>query len=660
MAGQIKSFYSVLIANRGEIAVRIIKAARKLGLRTISIYSQEDRKSPHVKLADKAVEIGNGPSVNSYLSMSKLIDVAKQEKVEAIHPGYGFLSESAEFAKLCSEQSIVFIGPSSETISKMGDKAEAKSIALDLEVPCLAGALLTNESPDEISKIAKKIGYPIMIKAVAGGGGKGMRSVEKEAELLSAISLAKTESFNAFNSEELILEHKLITPRHVEIQVFGDSHGTLVHMGERDCSIQRRHQKIIEEAPCPTIPKRLRNEMGEVAKKIGAKLNYIGAGTIEFLLDKNEKFYFLEMNTRLQVEHPVTELVTGLDLIQLQFLVADGQKLPFTQENILFDGHAIEVRLYAEDPSREFLPSSGEVKLLKLDETEGVRIDSGIAEGTLVTPYYDPMLAKIIGYGQNREIALANLVKCLEATALVGVVSNREFLLDLLRQKSFSKGDISNAFIEKNYPHGFLKSPASVNDFGVVAVLIHAGLMLERVNQADFIPDELIGWSNMAHLNSTITLQSGERTEKILVHQRNITSYSVKIGEIQKRISIDGFNVIIDEERKKIVSFYNDDLKYHLITQSSHHIFQEVTTHESNSSNEQTGIIMAPMHGIITDILVKEGTSIGVGEQLIILEAMKMQHEIIATINGEIVDVYCAVGDQVSPDDALARIKAKE
>lgn len=424
-----KNFDTVLVANRGEIAIRVLRAAQALGYRTVAVYSDADVDAPHVACADVAVWIGAAAPSASYLNIERLIAAAKESGAQAIHPGYGFLSENAEFAQACAENDFVFIGPSPDAMRWMGDKAGARRRMTEAGVSCVPGYDGADQSEATLLKEADRIGMPLMVKAAAGGGGRGMRLVERMEDVQNALVSARTEAQNAFGSGTLILERAIRRPRHVEIQVFGDSLGTVVHMGERDCSIQRRHQKVIEESPCPVLTPELRDQMGAAAVAAARSINYVGAGTVEFLLDQDQNYYFLEMNTRIQVEHPVTEAVTGIDLVQLQFQVAQGLPLGITQAEVQLTGHAIEARLYAEDVAAGFLPSTGHIDLWQRPSGPGIRCDDGIENGTSVSPYYDSMLAKIIASGPTREVARARLIKALKSTVIVGPQSNRDFLI---------------------------------------------------------------------------------------------------------------------------------------------------------------------------------------------------------------------------------------
>ncbi|MFT5000900.1 MAG: geranyl-CoA carboxylase alpha subunit, partial [Planctomycetota bacterium] len=445
------AFRSVLVANRGEIAFRIMRSARACGLQCIAVYTHADAQAEYVEFADQAVLIGEGPAGDSYLSTERILAAARETNVQAIHPGYGFLSESADFAKAVRGAGLVFIGPPTRAIVAMGNKAQAKRLMLAAGVPCLSGYQEADQSNVAFVAAAKVIGYPVMIKAAAGGGGRGMRLVLNAASLEHDLGQARAEAKGAFGSDELILEKAVLRPRHVEIQIFADGQGNCIHLGERDCSTQRRHQKIIEESPSPAVGDALRKAMGDAAIKVAKAVDYEGAGTVEFLLDEDGQFYFLEMNTRLQVEHPVTEMVAGLDLVAMQFDQAQGQALPLVQSDVAISGHAIEVRLYAEDPTDNFLPSSGLIDLWKPGTGDGIRIDSGIRSGQMVSPYYDPMLAKIVAHGATRDQARQRLIKALRETVLFGVKSNRDFLIELLSAPAFVDGKATTALIAETF-----------------------------------------------------------------------------------------------------------------------------------------------------------------------------------------------------------------
>jgi propionyl-CoA carboxylase alpha chain len=447
----------ILVANRGEIAIRVMRTAKKMGIKTVAVYSTADRHAPHVKYADEAVLIGEAPSNQSYLLGDKIIEVAKSLQVDAIHPGYGFLSENAHFAELCEENNITFIGPKSKAIKIMGSKLAAKEAVKAYNIPMVPG---TDEAITDIAvakNIAKGIGFPILIKASAGGGGKGMRVVEKESDFESQMERAISEAVNAFGDGSVFIEKYVTSPRHIEIQVMADSHGNVIHLFERECSIQRRHQKVIEEAPSSVLTPELRNQMGEAAIKVAKSCDYLGAGTVEFLLDENHNFYFLEMNTRLQVEHPVTELITGTDLVELQIRVARGETLPIKQEDLKIKGHALELRVYAEDPLNDFLPSVGNLEVYKLPVGQNIRVDNGFEEGMDIPIYYDPMLSKLITYGETRDEAIQLMIKAIENYQVEGIQTTLPFGTFVCEHEAFKSGHFDTHFVKKYY------SPEALN-----------------------------------------------------------------------------------------------------------------------------------------------------------------------------------------------------
>lgn len=440
----------ILIANRGEIAIRVMKTAQKMGIKTVAIYSTIDRNAPHVRFADEAVCIGDPPSNESYLLGSKIIKVAKELQVDAIHPGYGFLSENASFAEEVEQNNIIFIGPNSDAIKIMGSKLAAKDAVKEYGIPMVPGIDKAITDVNKAKEIGKEIGFPILIKASAGGGGKGMRVVEKESDLESQMTRAISEATSAFGDGSVFIEKYVASPRHIEMQIMADTHGTILHLFERECSIQRRHQKVVEEAPSSVVTPELRAKMGEAAIKVAKACNYVGAGTVEFLLDENHNFYFLEMNTRLQVEHPVTELITGMDLVELQIRVAMGEKLPISQKDLKINGHALELRVYAEDPLNDFLPSVGRLDTYVLPEGKGIRVDNGFEEGMDIPIYYDPMLAKLITYGKTREEAIQLMISAIDRYQVAGVETTLSFGKFVFEHEAFRSGDFNTHFV-KNY-----------------------------------------------------------------------------------------------------------------------------------------------------------------------------------------------------------------
>jgi acetyl-CoA carboxylase biotin carboxylase subunit len=442
-------FKKILIANRGEIAVRVIRACREMGIASVAVYSEVDRASLHVRKADEAYAIGPAAAAESYLNIGKILDVAKRSGADAIHPGYGFLSENAQFAQACADAGVKFIGPSAKSMEMMGSKTRARQHMDAVGVPFVPGTAKGLESAKQAEEVAEKIGYPVMLKAAAGGGGKGMRLVHSRQDLRSALESAQSEAQRAFGDSEVYIEKAIVNPRHIEMQILGDEHGNLVYLGERECSIQRRHQKVLEESPSPLVDEEMRRKMGEIAVRVGRAAGYVNAGTVEFLSDQNKNFYFLEMNTRLQVEHPVTELVTGLDLVHLQIRIAAGERLPFTQQDVTMRGHAIECRIYAEDPENNYFPSPGKIALLLAPSGPGIRRDSGMYEGWTVPMDYDPLLAKLIGYGSDRQQAVSRLVRALNEYFVGGIKTNISLFRRILKDADFQAGKLDTGFLDR-------------------------------------------------------------------------------------------------------------------------------------------------------------------------------------------------------------------
>ncbi|WP_341896508.1 acetyl-CoA carboxylase biotin carboxylase subunit, partial [Ferrovibrio terrae] len=527
-----KPFTTILIANRGEIACRVIRSAQALGYKTVAVYSEADAGALHTQLADRAVCIGAAEAKQSYLSIAAVLAAAKATGADAVHPGYGFLSENADFAQACTDAGLTFIGPPSAAIAAMGNKAAAKQRMIAAKVPCVPGYQGADQSEAILVKAAEQIGLPVMVKAAAGGGGRGMRLVRDRADLPDAIRTARAEAENAFGSGELILEKAITGGRHVEIQVFADSHGNTIHLGERDCSVQRRHQKVIEEAPSPAVDAALRAKMGAAAVAAAQTIGYVGAGTVEFLLDADGSFYFLEMNTRLQVEHPVTEAITGLDLVALQIRVAAGEHLPLMQDDVQLNGHAIEVRLYAEAPAQNFLPQSGMLALWS--PPEGVRVDHGLhGSNQAITPFYDPMIAKLISNGATREEARRRLIGALEATAALGIATNRGFLIDLLSHEDFAAGKATTAFIPQHF--ATVTTPAADPVLQGIAAL----LWFER-GAARFGHDPARSWYSGGSFSWPVKLGIGDSRMTLSVAVTGADRY--RIGDADYRVTARGEN----------------------------------------------------------------------------------------------------------------------
>jgi len=473
----------ILIANRGEIAVRVMKTARKMGIRTVAVYSTVDRNAPHVQMADEAVCIGEAPSNQSYLKGDRIIELAKKLNVDGIHPGYGFLSENAEFAEAVKKNGLIFIGPKSKAIRMMGSKLAAKEAVKSYGIPMVPGIDEAITDVATARKIANEVGYPILIKASAGGGGKGMRIVEKESDLESGMQRAISEATSAFGDGSVFVEKYVASPRHIEVQVMADTHGNILHFFERECSVQRRHQKVVEEAPSSILTPKLRNEMGMAAVKVAQACDYVGAGTVEFLMDADHNFYFLEMNTRLQVEHPVTEMITGMDLVELQIRVARGEELPMKQEDLKIHGHAVELRVYAEDPLNDFLPSVGQLETYQLPVGEGIRVDNGFTEGMDIPIYYDPMLSKLIAYGKNREEAIELMLNAIKTYKIKGVETTLPFGSFVFSCEAFRSGDFDTHFVKTHYAPEMVKQQQAKEMEVAALVAFHSYLEDQKIVQ---------------------------------------------------------------------------------------------------------------------------------------------------------------------------------
>jgi geranyl-CoA carboxylase alpha subunit len=656
----------ILIANRGEIACRVMRTARALGIRTVAVYSEADAGAPHVMQADEAVLIGPGPVGRSYLLPEKILDAAKQTGADAIHPGYGFLSENADFAAAVEKAGLTFIGPTAQSIDLMGNKAAAKRRMIEAKVPCVPGYEGEDQSDDVLVAEGKKIGFPIMVKAAAGGGGRGMRLVESEDGLAAAIATARSEAENAFGSGELILEKAIVKPRHVEVQVFADTHGNTIHLGERDCSVQRRHQKVIEEAPCPVMTPELRAAMGQAAVDAAASINYRGAGTVEFLLDVSGAFYFLEMNTRLQVEHPVTEEVTGLDLVALQIKVAEGDTLGITQDDVTLTGHSIEVRLYAEDPAKGFLPSTGTIACFSQFEQDGVRYDTGIVGGQEISPFYDPMIAKLITTGPTREAARKLMIEALTRTALFGPRTNRDFLIACLQNEKFAEGDFSTAFIAEQFTEADLANKEA--DETALALLAVRHFMIDRAaaNAKTLgVPAGLLNFGTSETLRAAYRLAVGEQETALTVHTKAVDDYSVQIGEHMVDVHVrggDGAVVVLESGGAQYITQAHLDgtTLFATIDGVSFSCTNELMRNAASDEAGDGRRVTAPMHGRVIELFVKKGDSVASGDRLAIIEAMKMQHEILATVDGTVAEVLVAAEAQIAADDLMIAIETGE
>jgi geranyl-CoA carboxylase alpha subunit len=644
----------ILIANRGEIAVRVIRTARELGYRTVAVFSEADADALHVGMADQAVCIGPAAVSESYLRADKILDAAQRCGADAIHPGYGFLSENADFARQCEAVGITFIGPGADAIELMGSKRLSKIAMLKAGVPCVPGYEGADQDEATLIKEAGKIGFPLMVKASAGGGGRGMRLVHDATSLPDQIKTARSEALSAFGSDELILERAVIRPRHIEIQVFADSHGNCVYLGERDCSIQRRHQKVVEEAPSPFVDQDLRQRMGAAAVEAAKSCHYLGAGTVEFLVDSERHFYFLEMNTRLQVEHPVTELVTGQDLVAWQLRVADGQPLPLAQSDIKLSGHAVEVRLYAEDPRNQFMPQTGTVLQWQLPEREGIRIDHGIKQGQVVSPHYDPMLGKFIAWGENRSEALRRLASAVQDASLLGLNNNKFFLQNILRHPEFVAGEATTAFIEEHFSNDIsmdVKQPSALTLAQAALVYFKRGATQNATGYE---------WRRSTPKSYVYNLRcEGEPYRLALSEDCGVFTVSVAEATLNIRLVEFQYSHCVVErdgvrETVRFV-FQGDDL---FIDDGSGHFQFSNETHlpAVGAIGIGSGQIKASMDGAIIAVNVAPGDSVLIGQTLVVLEAMKMEHALKATLAGVVKSVSCEVGQQVKSRQLLAEI----
>ena len=647
-------FKSVLIANRGEIACRITRTARQMGLRVIAVYSEADANALHVRLADEAHLIGPAPAAESYLRHEKILAAAKASGAECIHPGYGFLSENADFAQACADAGIVFVGPPPSAIRAMGLKDRAKALMEKAGVPVVPGYHGDRQEPKFLKEKAYEIGYPVLIKAVAGGGGKGMRRVEKHADFDAALEGAMREAASSFGDARVLIEKYVSAPRHIEMQVFGDNHGNVVHLNERDCSLQRRHQKVIEEAPAPGMTVAMRAKMGEAAVAAAKAVGYSGAGTVEFIVDgasglREDGFWFMEMNTRLQVEHPVTEAVTGLDLVEWQFRVASGETLPLKQEQVRLNGHAVEARVYAEDPARGFLPSTGKLVVLQWPQGEGVRIDTGVEAGGEVSPFYDPMIAKMIVHAPTREKALDKLAGALDQSVVIGPRSNVGFLAALARAKDFRSGQFDTGFIDQHIAE--LVHPPGDVDKAAVAL---AAERLLLADQARFAPlpdsDQPSSPWNVADAFQL----SGVRSTKLLLSADGApVAADATYTSSEISVSVEGQKPtraarLVETSDGLVVLHRGQQIK----------VSRRDLAHPEQQ-NGGGGTVLAPMHGKVLAVFVDEGSQVERGQRVAIIEAMKMEHTLTAPIDGTVTELAAVANSQIAEGAKLMVIKGE-
>ena len=659
------SIKRLLVANRGEIARRVFRTAKEMGIFTVAVYSDGDRDAPFVTDADLAIALGGTTAAESYLDTEKILEAAKSTGADAVHPGYGFLSENAGFAQAVSDAGLTWIGPPPAAIAAMGDKLAAKETMVDAEVPTLPSIEVTDST--DIGAVGQEIGFPLLVKASAGGGGKGMRVVDNEADLEDAISGAKREALGAFGNDTVFLERYLPTPRHVEIQVLGDQHGTVLHCFERECSIQRRHQKIIEEAPSPVLSEDLRDQMGQAAVAAVQAIGYESAGTVEFLLDGSgdeAEFFFLEVNTRLQVEHPVTEAITGLDLVREQIRIANGEPLGYDQSDLTISGHSIEVRLYAEDPSNDFLPATGCVDIWQPATGPTVRYDSGIQTGSEVSVEFDPMLAKVISHAPTRSEAALKLALALERTRLHGVVTNRDFLVATLRHEEFLAGNTTTDFISRVEISGQrIPSDCELEDASIAVALVSQQLNRNSATSLAFMPS---GFRNSSMPSQQMLLLNDDREVQVNYRPRRDGSFEVSIGDSEETktgrlISLDGdrFEIQLDDVRAAghAVKFGN---RWYVDIPAGSLNFVEKSRFPEPDSADVEGGLTAPMPGKILAINISEGDSVETGQLLVLMEAMKMEHQIVAAFDGSVSEVRVAVGDQVDNGELLVVIASED
>jgi 3-methylcrotonyl-CoA carboxylase alpha subunit len=646
-------FKKILVANRGEIACRVAATARRLGIRTVAVYSQADAQSQHVAMCDESILIGPAPAKESYLKMERIISAARDTGAEAIHPGYGFLSENEAFAAACEASDIVFIGPPASAIHAMGSKSAAKALMEKARVPLVPGYHGERQESDFLRQQADAICYPVLLKASAGGGGKGMRIVERSEDFEAALASCKREAINSFGDDRVLVEKYLQRPRHIEIQVFADTQGNYVYLFERDCSVQRRHQKVLEEAPAPGMTPERRQAMGEAAVNAARAVGYVGAGTVEFIANQDGSFYFMEMNTRLQVEHPVTELITGTDLVEWQLRVAAGEPLPLQQQDVRIDGHAIEARIYAENPEKGFLPSTGTLLHLRLPDAVNfaqghVRIDAAVRQGDAITPHYDPMIAKLIVHGDDRSQALARMQQALNTIEIVGPSTNVAFLSRLMATPAFAGAELDTGLIERH--HALLFPPADAVPVEMLALWL-AKLMASDTARHD--PwDSVQGWRLNGRYRRTLRFECDDQGFELnLEYSRDgwrMTTQSQQA--LLNQIAIDQADVSIQIDGRHLSGrVVRDDDRFHVFWQGQHRVisWSDPIAHAGESESEG-GRLTAPMPGKIVQLMVDEGASVEKGAPLLIMEAMKMEHTISAPANGKVEALNYAVGDQVA------------
>ena len=642
----------LLIANRGEIACRVIRTAKRLGVTTVAVYSDADRGARHVIEADEAIHIGAAPARESYLDAGKILQAAKDTACDAVHPGYGFLSENAGFARACADAGILFVGPPASAIDAMGSKSAAKTIMQNAGVPLVPGYHGTEQDNATLKAHADDMGYPVLLKAAAGGGGKGMRVVENSADFDAACDAARREAQSSFGDVTLLVEKYLLQPRHVEIQIFCDNHGNSVYLGERDCSLQRRHQKVIEEAPAPGMTVALRAAMGEAAVRSAEAIGYRGAGTVEFLLDTDGQFYFMEMNTRLQVEHPVTEMITGQDLVAWQLSVVAGEALPLSQDQVRLQGHAFEARIYAEDPDKDFLPATGIIDHLQTPDDASVRIDSGVAQGDEISVYYDPMIAKVIVHGPTRQSALGKLRRALAGYRITGLPTNRDFLLACAAHPAFAEADIDTGFIPRHLPE--LLTGPDRTELLMLAALFHFAGARHHPSHQDNPWQHGDDWRLSGRFTTVLEILHGEsvsavslsrtarsKTVCVVTGEQNVEAEIEMIDAEQALITLDGHQqrvTVLNDGAGQTLYCGEQSLRFTVIDRGAH----------QDSAEDEQGSLTAPMNGTVIALLVNAGVDVKRGTPLLVMEAMKMEHTLNAPADGQVSEFFANVGDLVS------------
>jgi len=668
-------FQKILIANRGEIAIRIIRTCNRLGISTVAVYSDADDRSLHKQLADEAVHIGESASQQSYLVIEKIIEAARSTGCEAIHPGYGFLSENSDFAKAVQEAGIAFIGPHPEAVDVMGDKITSKELAKNAGVPVIPGHIDAVKDDEEASRLAEEIGYPILLKPAAGGGGKGMRIVHSPDEMANALAASRQETQKAFNDTRIFVERYIENPRHIEIQILADSHGNVIHLGERECSIQRRYQKVIEEAPSPVVSPELRAEMGKAACNLAAKAGYVNAGTVEFVMAPDKSFYFLEMNTRLQVEHPVTEMVTGLDLIEWQLRIACGEQLPLTQDQVHMNGWAIEARICAEEPSRNFMPSTGMITRYFAPQEKNIRVDSGVNIGSRIDMHYDSMLAKVISYGKTREDARLNLIEALNGYHIEGVSTNIDFATSVLCLQEFAEGELSTNFIEQHFIDGVCKRSPSGQHLRLCALaatlIYHVRTVAVRDSLRPLVSE--IGGQHDAGVQHAYTVRAEDTTYNVILEGPIISgeTMTIKVDGVDYKVKVPVFEFF---RRRLKLTINNQSYRFRLVVidQFIHVSFNGISKlFEVYSPQEwemmqfmprkkqrnEKDLLLCPMPGLVVDVKASEGEQVYKGQDLVILESMKMESGVASPLDGVIAEILVEQGQTVETEEVLIRFE---